>query len=97
MDVIVTWAVKAAVRGLAKHAHAWRIQHAARDRKRPRKISSPGALQILTTSVVRILVGTVLRKEPWSRLSATGHREAPKMRLWGTKNPSGCLSGIYPW
>ena len=38
-----------------------------------------------------------MRKEPWSRLSATGHREAPKMRLWGTKNPSGCLSGIYPW
>ena len=89
--------MKAAVRGLAKRAHARRIESAARDRKRPRKGSSPGALQILTTSVVRILVGAVLRKEPWSRLSATGHREAPKMRLWGTKNPSGCLSGIYPW
>ena len=89
--------MKAAVRGVAKRAHARRIQRAARDRKRPRKGSSPGALQILTTSVVRILVGAVLRKEPWSRLSATGHLEAPKMRLWGTQNPSGCLSGIYPW
>ena len=89
--------MKAAVRGLAKRTHARRIQRAARDRKRPRKGSSPGALQILTTSVVRILVWGPSRKEPWSQLSATGHREAPKMRLWGTKNPSGCLSGIYPW
>ena len=35
---------------------------------------------------------------PWSRLSDPGGTvRPPKMRLWGTKIPSGRLSGIYPW